>query len=91
MNWPPTQDTRPLWLIKYTYAADPNDPEDYPESGIGLVGSETGVLFDETTLEHTPEEVYALHCCWELQQQGDERAPEELSIEAGAKLLGWTK
>lgn len=89
INWPPTQDLRPLWLIKYTYAADPNDPEDYPESGIGLVGSETGVLFDETTLDQTPEEVYALHCCWELQQQGDECAPEELSIAAGMKLLGW--
>ena len=87
--WTPTNDTRPLWLIKYTYSADPNDPEDFPETGVGLVGSETGVLFDETTPDHSPEEIYALHCCWELQQQGDERAPEELSVEAGTKLLGW--
>ncbi len=89
-HWPPTNDTRPLWLIKYTYAADPNDAEDYPEVGIGLVGSETGVLFDETTPAHSPEEIYALHCCWELQQQGDDRAPEALDIQAGLKLMGWS-
>ena len=87
--WPPTNDTRPLWLIKYTYAADPNDPEDAAEVGIGLVGSEAGVLFDETHSSQSPEEIYALHCCWELQQLGDDRAPEERSVEAGQRLLGW--
>lgn len=87
--WPPTNDSRPLWLIKYTYAADPNDPEDYPEVGIGMVGSETHVMFDETTPAHSPEEIYALHCCWELHEQGDDRAPQATGIEAGLKLLGW--
>lgn len=88
--WAPTNDIRPLWLIKYTYAADPDDPDDFPETGVGLVGSETGVLFDETTPDHTPEEIYAMHCCWELQQLGDERAPDEMSIESGTRLLGWS-
>jgi len=37
-----------------------------------------------------PEDIYALHCCWELQQNGDPRAPEELSVAAGRKLLGFT-
>lgn len=89
--WPPTNDTRPLWLIKYTYAADPSDTDDYPEVGIGLVGSETGVLFDETNPLQSPEEIYALHCCWELQQFGDERAADHLDIASGLKLLGWSK
>lgn len=88
-HWPPTNDTRPLWLIKYTYAADPNDSEDYPEVGIGFVGSETNVLFDEINPLQAPEEIYALYCCWELQNIGDERAAETLDIAAGLKLLGW--
>lgn len=88
-NWPPTHDERPLWLMKFTYAADPSDPDDYPETGIGLVGSETQVLFDETTPDQSPEEIYALHCCWELEQNGDERAPEIHTAEAGIKILGW--
>jgi len=89
VSWPPTNDERPLWLLKFTYAADPSDPDDFPETGIGLVGSETNVLFDETTAEQSPEQIYALHCCWELEQNGDERAPEMQSVEAGLKLLGW--
>lgn len=89
-HWPPTGDARPLWLIKYTYAADPNDPDDYPDVGIGMVGSETNVLFDETNPTQAPEEIYALHCCWELMEQGDERVGEHPSIETGLKLLGWT-
>lgn len=89
-HWPPTQDQRPLWLLKYTYAADPSDPDDYPETGIGLVGSETCVLFDVTLPDQSPEEIYALHCCQELQSLGDECAPAEISIEAGKKALGWS-
>lgn len=88
-HWPPTNDTRPLWLIKYTYAADPSDTEDYPDVGIGMVGSETNVLFDETNPTQAPEEIYALHCCWELMEQGDERVGEHPSIETGLRLLGW--
>jgi hypothetical protein len=89
VKWAPTNDERPLWLMKYTYAADPSDPEDFAEIGIGLVGSETGVLFDETSPDQSPEEIYALHCCWELEQNGDERAPEVHSVDAGLKILGW--
>jgi hypothetical protein len=88
-KWAPTNDERPLWLMKFIYAADPSDPEDFPETGIGLVGAETGVLFDETNSDQTPEEIYALHCCWELEQNGDERAPEVHSVEEGLKILGW--
>ena len=35
----------------------------------------------------TAEDLYALHCVWELQSNGDPRAPEELSVEAGRALL----
>jgi hypothetical protein len=87
--WAPTNDIRPIWLMKFTYAADPNDPEDYTETGIGMVGSETDVLFDDTNPNQSPEEIYALHCCSELQQNGDDRAPDFPTAEAGLKILGW--
>ncbi|MEY3443675.1 MAG: hypothetical protein RLZZ519_1956, partial [Bacteroidota bacterium] len=29
----------------------------------------------------------ALHCCWELEGNGDKRAPQKRSIAAGLKLL----
>ena len=86
--WPPTKDTRRVWLFKYRY----DDSEDLTEesrTGLGMVGSITFALFGDTTIELSAEDAYALHCCWELQQLGDKRAPVERSIEAGRKLLGF--
>ena len=33
------------------------------------------------------EDAYALHCCWELEANGDPRAPDERTIEAGRAIL----
>jgi hypothetical protein len=33
------------------------------------------------------EDAYALHCCWEFQQEDDPRAPETRSVEAGREIL----
>jgi hypothetical protein len=35
----------------------------------------------------TPEEIYVLHCCWELQTRGDPAAPKEISAAYGRKMI----
>jgi len=79
LHWPPTNDRRRLWLLRY---------EKGGEAGLGLVGSITFALFGESTADLSPEDAYALHCCWELQMNGDPRAPAERTIAAGRALLG---
>lgn len=85
MYWPPTADERRLWVVRYRY--DPKPPDDPGESGVGLVGSITFSLPGQTAADMPPEDVYALHCCWELQVNKDPRAPDSISIEAGRTLL----
>lgn len=80
LNWPPTNDRRRFWLFRYAY-----QQEDQRESHFGLVGSLTFSLRTPTNLP--PDDVYALHCCWELQARNDPRAPQELSVEHGRALL----
>jgi hypothetical protein len=83
--WPPTSDLRWVWLVRYRYRAGPNREQD--EIGVGMVGSTTFALFGETTAGMPPDEIYALHCCWELQGNRDPRAPRELSVRAGKRIL----
>jgi len=83
--WPPTNDKRNVWLFKYTYL--PRNASEEIDIGISMVGSVTFALFGEDTADLKPEDVYALHCCWELECNNDKRAPEERSIEAGRKIL----
>jgi hypothetical protein len=83
--WPPTNDRRRLWLFRYEYPPDGNEGE--PDTGYGMVGSVTFALFGETTADKRPEEVYALHCAWELEINRDPRAPAERSARAGLELL----
>ncbi len=84
LHWPPTGDTRPLWLLAYRYDGEADDDS---EAGIGLVGSVTFALFGEATSVLSAEEVYGLHCCWELALAGDPRAPRERRPEAGKALI----
>ena len=85
MYWPPSDDERELWLIRYRYA--PREPEGKEEVGVGLVGSIPFCLNGEVTPETSPDDAYALHCCWELEVNGDPRAPETRSVEAGRAIL----
>jgi hypothetical protein len=80
--WPPTDDERDVWLFRYRYDGKP------AREGVGMVGSITFALFGETTAKLSPEDIYGLHCCWELQQLGDPRAPKKRTAKAGRKLLG---
>jgi hypothetical protein len=82
--WPPTDDERRLWLVKYTYL-DANTGE--PDVGVGMVGSTTFALFGETTAELPAAAIYGLHCCWELEIAEDPRAPAERTAESGIRIL----
>lgn len=82
--WPPQEDRLPLWLVKFRY--EPADGEE-AEEGVGLVGSTTFVLFGATNASMPPEDIYALHCCYELHWGGDPRQPEERTAAEGRKLL----
>ena len=86
LDWPPTNDRRRVWLLKYTYAGRDDDGGD--EVGLGMCGSITFALFGETGAATSPEDAYGIHCCWELEVNGDPRAPQERSAAAGRKLLG---
>ena len=83
--WPPTNDWRPLWLFKYRYHAT-GDNESESE-GVGMTGSITFSLIDEVSADMPAEDIYALHCCWELEANDDPRAPAESSIEAGRAMI----
>ncbi len=86
LAWPPTEDTRRLWLFRYHYAKRDGEEED--RVGVGMVGSITFALFGEATAEMCPEDLYGLHCCWELEMTGDPRAPKKRTAKAGRRLLG---
>jgi hypothetical protein len=85
LNWPPTGDRRQLWIFKYRY--EPDADRDEAEEDVGLVGSITFSLFFVTSTDMKPEEIYALHCCWELQTRGDPTAPKEISASYGRKMI----
>lgn len=84
LRWPPTRDKRQLWLVEYCYN---NQETGEPDRGVGMVGSTTFALFGETTTNLPPEDIYGLHCCWELETNGDARAPKKRSAQAGREIL----
>ena len=83
--WPPTNDERDMWLVRYRYTEGEND------HGVGCVGSVTFALFGEASTELDADDLYGLYCCWELEQLDDPRAPRHRSALAGRKLLGFKK
>ncbi len=87
LYWPPTDDRRVMYLFRYSYPPDPEDEDDGPDVGHGLVGSVTFALFGEATGDRTPEEVYGLHCAWELGVNEDRRAPRMRTAKAGIRIL----
>lgn len=82
LNWPPSGDRRRFWLFKYR--CEPRAENQPADEGIGLVGSITFALLGETTTDLTPEDVYALHCCWELEIYDGSK---EFKIANGRRLL----
>jgi hypothetical protein len=90
LYWPPCRDRRRVWLFRYRYqvAEDRISPGGHRyDVGVGMVGSITFSLIGETCPEMLAEDIYALHCCWELEYRHDPHAPPERSIEVGRRLL----
>lgn len=80
LYWPPTKDTRTIYLIKYTYKKHNEDGSD--DVGIGLVGSVTFSLFGlDNMLKLKPIELLAIHCNWELEKENYQ------DIKSGIELL----
>lgn len=80
LYWPPTNDIRTIYLIKYRYVNYNLDGTD--EVGIGLVGSITFSLIGlENILKLKPIELLALHCNWELHKDNFQ------DIKSGLELL----
>jgi hypothetical protein len=68
MRWPPKGEVQKQALVRYRAAAtEPGEPDD---SGVGLVGSITFCLFGTKLEGLPPEEVYAAHAFWEMEQDG---------------------
>jgi hypothetical protein len=83
LYWPPTGDRRQLWVFRYRY--DKEDGE--AGEGLGMVGSVTWAMFGSNTTDLSPEDVYGLHCAWELIQKKDPAAPPEADVSAGRAIL----
>lgn len=83
MVWPPIGDAIETFLFSYRY-----DDGDTVEEGVGMVGSVTFALYGETDIAGmSPEDIYGLHCCWELERNSDPRCPESRTAEYGRSLL----
>ena len=83
LYWPPTRDRRWLWVISYGYQ---NESGEW-DRGYGLSGSTTWAMFGENDATIPALDVYAIHCCWELETNEDSRAPSERSVASGRRLL----
>lgn len=71
LYWPPTKNEQRLTIVRYRYEKWNEDGTD--EIGVGLVGSVTFCLFGlEGLNERTPEEIYAIHCGWEMEHKNYE-------------------
>jgi len=89
LRWPPDFAERPVWLLRYvmrqTNGLEPDDV------GVGMVGSTTWCFFSYDMEQRPPEDVYAVHCFWEM---GRERIAmhdaEANSSEYDAMLAQWT-
>ena len=90
LYWPPAGAERELYLFRYVYHSECHEGSAPDEVGVGVVGSRTVSLVGQTSATMSFREILALHCCWELQQNGDPSAPALLSIEEGLKLLDRT-
>ncbi len=68
LNWPPIRERKPFWLLKYR-VKDKTGLED-DDVGVGLFGSVTFCFFTYELDQRPPEDVYAIHCYWEMERQG---------------------
>jgi hypothetical protein len=71
--WPPGRRRKPFWVIRYRMGGSGGTGSgegETVETGVGLVGSVTFCLFSHDLSCRPPEDVYGMHCAWELEQGG---------------------
>jgi hypothetical protein len=83
LYWPPTQDRRKLWLIKYIY----HDYLGERKEGVACSGSTTIALFEETSPDMPPLEIYARHCRYELQSGEEKHQYADLAVQDCLAML----
>jgi hypothetical protein len=90
LAWPPERGRKQFWLIQYRVRDSTGLAAD--DVGVGLVGSVTFCLFSYRLEERPPEDAYAIHCFWEMQQQGliSVSDVDEGSTEYDQSLRQWT-
>jgi hypothetical protein len=64
MYWPPDEETKRLWLVRYRIRDTTGLADD--DEDVGLVGTTTFCLFSYKVGQRPPEDGYAIHCYWEL-------------------------
>lgn len=85
LYWPPTRDERELRLFSFVY--EKGRDREKRSVGVGMVGSMTWAFFDTTKPTMKPQDIYGLHCCFELGANEDPRAPKKQSARAGWALI----
>lgn len=90
LRWPPEREAKHFWLIKYKLRDTAGLEDDSVECG--LVGSVTFCFFSYELAQRPPEDAYAVHCYWELEQHGlvEETDVREEGGEYESLLEQWT-
>ena len=65
LDWPPEREPLPFWLMRFRLRDQTGLEDD--EVDCGLVGSATWCFFSYKMHQRPPEDVYAIHCYWEMQ------------------------
>lgn len=64
LAWPPNPTPQPFWVLRFLARAKTELDDD--QIDCGLVGSMTWCFFCYAMHQRPPEDVYAIHCFWEL-------------------------
>lgn len=89
LKWPGEENAIPMWLLRYE--ANTEDPFDPIDKGIGLVGSMTWSFFDPKMHQLPVEDIYAIHCVWESENNGFLKEISKPTTKDTDELLaGWS-
>ena len=83
LAWPPGGERKPVWLIKYRLRDETGLQDD--DVDCGMVGTMTFCFFSDRMHQRPPEDVYAIHCYRELEQ---ENLIEEREVNDQARYSG---
>jgi len=86
--WPPTEDQREMWLIKFTYQFKDDAA---PKTGYGCIGSMTWSSFEEYAAPPSPDELYLNHCALEIERDENRTEKAAKTGDARARALAALK